>query len=171
MKTLIAHFVAGSCLVVTMAACAGAQSAPSAGTPAAGPSPTALEAPAAAPTQQSAPLAEAPPLEGDAYVERAVMVAAAELNLAPEAVSVEGIEPVDWPDAGLGCPLTGMVYAQKVTPGFRVTISAAGFEYAVHMDAAGTAIVCSTDGTPLPGSIPIQPGERIMDGQPWMPVN
>jgi hypothetical protein len=171
MKTLVARLVAGSCLVVALAACADAQSAPAAGVPAAAPSPTAREVLPAAPTQTAAPLAEATPPLGDAYAERAVMVVAAEVNLAPEAVTVVGIEPVDWPDAGLGCPLPGMVYLQKVTPGFRVTLSAAGTEYAVHMDEAGTAIICLPDGTPLPGSIPILPGERIMDGQPWMPVN
>ncbi len=171
MKTPIARLVAGSCIVVALAACADAQTAPATTTPAAAPSPTALEMLPAAPTRSAAPLSEATPPVADAYVERAVMVVAAELNLAPEAVSVKDIEPMDWPDAGLGCTLTGMVYLQKVTPGFRVTLSAAGTEYAVHMDAAGTAILCSPDGTPLPGSIPILPGERIQDGQPWMPVN
>jgi hypothetical protein len=171
MKILIARMVVGSCLAVALAACADAQTAPAAGVPAAAPSPTAMEVPLAAPTRTSAPLAESTPPVGDAYVERALMVVAAELNLAPEAVTVEGIQPVDWPDTALGCPLRGMAYLQKVTPGYLVTLSAAGAEYTVHMDAGGTAIVCSADGTPLPGSIPILPGERIMDGQPWMPVD
>ena len=171
MKTPVTSFMVGSCLVVFLTACTGAQVDPAAGMAAAAPSPTALEAPSTAPVQTAAPIAEATLMGADAYVERAIMVVAAEFDLAPEAVTVEGIEPVDWPDAGLGCPLPGMSYAEVITPGYRVTLNAAGAELAVHMDTAGTAIVCSPDGTPLPGSIPILPGERILDGKPWMPVN
>jgi hypothetical protein len=107
----------------------------------------------------------------DAYGERAAMVLAAELGLTLQAVSVQSVEPVDWPDAGLGCPLPGMAYAQVITPGYLIKLAAADAEYAVHMDVAGTAIVCLPDGSPLPGSIPILPGERILDGKPWMPVD
>lgn len=171
MKTPIASFVVGSCLAVILTACTGAQIDPPGGMPAAASSPTTLEALQATPAQTPAPLGMATPIGADAYVERAVMVVAAELNLAPGGVTVEGIESVDWPDAGLGCPLPGMGYAEVITPGYRVTLTAAGVEYAVHLDTLGTAIVCSPDGSPIPGSIPILPGERIMDGQPWMSVD
>jgi hypothetical protein len=100
-----------------------------------------------------------------------MLILAAELDLTPEQVAVTGIEPVDWPDTALGCPLPNFDYASKVTPGYRVTLSVDGVDYAVHMARDGTAVVCSTDGTPIPGSIPILPGERIMDGKPWMPVD
>jgi hypothetical protein len=99
------------------------------------------------------------------------MVLAAGLGVSTEAITFGEVKPVDWPDASLGCPLPGMAYAEVTTPGYRVTLTAAGIEYAVHLDTAGTAIVCSPDGSPLPGSIPILPGERILDGKPWMPVN
>lgn len=170
MKTPVVRFVAGFCLVAALDACAGAPIAPATGTPAAAPSPTTQELLPATHIQTPPLLAEATPQDAGSYVERAVMVVAAELSLSPKAVTVEGVKRVNWPDTGLGCPLPGMVYLQKVTPGFQVTLSAAGTEYAVHMDAAGTAIICSPDGTPLPGSIPILPNERILDGKPWMPV-
>ncbi len=170
MKTLVARFIVGSCLVAAVAACAGAQITPPADEPAPAPSRTAQVETLATPEQMLAPIAKAT-AAAEAYLQRAVMVVAAEMNLAPAAVTVDGFRAVDWPDAGLGCPLPGMAYLQKVTPGYLVTLSSAGVVYAVHMDVAGMAIVCSTDGTPLPGSMPILPGDRLLDGKPWMPVN
>lgn len=116
---------------------------------------------------------KAPPLApgAGAATERAIQVLAAGLGLDAEDIALGEIESVDWADTSLGCPLPGMAYAEVITAGYRVTLTASGVEYAVHLDTLGTAIVCSPDGNPLPGSIPILPGERIMDGQPWMPVN
>jgi hypothetical protein len=52
-------------------------------------------------------------------------------------------EPVDWPDASLGCPEKGMAYAQVVTPGWRLTFRARGRDWRVH--AGGRrAVVCRT---------------------------
>ena len=52
-------------------------------------------------------------------------------------------EPVDWPDASLGCPEKGMAYAQVVTPGWRVILRIQGRDWRVH--AGGRrAVVCRT---------------------------
>ena len=49
-----------------------------------------------------------------------------------------------WPDASLGCPQEGMMYAQVLTPGYLVVIrDAGGAEHSVHTNEdASSAIVC-----------------------------
>lgn len=44
-------------------------------------------------------------------------------------VEVVSIESQDFNDASLGCPEAGKLYAQVITPGFRVVVSADGDEY------------------------------------------
>jgi hypothetical protein len=46
---------------------------------------------------------------------------AAHLNIQAEQVTVVGLEEVTWPDASLGCPEPGKMYAQVLVPGYRVT--------------------------------------------------
>ncbi len=72
----------------------------------------------------------------------AVRIVAAELGLSPDAITVESVEELDWPDASLGCPQPGMVYAQVITPGHRVIVVAGGQRYAVHLDANGRGRIC-----------------------------
>src|SRR5438132_10035603 len=54
---------------------------------------------------------------GDRASEWARAAAASELGVGADAVVVQRVEPVDWPDASLGCPRPGMMYAQVITPG------------------------------------------------------
>ena len=64
-------------------------------------------------------------------------------------------EPVEWPDAGLGCPKPGMMYAQVVTPGFRLAFEYEGQQYEYHTDRDGTVVVkCEIEPTPDSGSAP-----------------
>lgn len=44
-------------------------------------------------------------------------------------VELVSIEMEEFNDASLGCPEEGQMYAQVITPGFRVLVSAAGVEY------------------------------------------
>jgi len=50
-------------------------------------------------------------------------------------------EPQNWPDASMGCPEPGQVYAQMVTSGYRVFLRARGQSYEVHVDQTGTQVV------------------------------
>jgi hypothetical protein len=90
-------------------------------------------------------------------------------GLSEETVAVVSAEEVEWPDAALGCPQPGMAYAQVVTPGFRLTLEAAGQAYFVHADLRGNAVLCSDEAVPLSPVFPVVPGE-IDDGSPWLPV-
>lgn len=72
----------------------------------------------------------------------AVRIVSTELGLSPDAITVESVEEVNWPDASLGCPQPGMFYAQVVTPGYRVIVVAGGQRYAVHLNAGGRGRIC-----------------------------
>ena len=41
----------------------------------------------------------------------------------------------EWPDASLGCPKPGMMYAQAITPGYEITFEHQGDNYAVHSNS------------------------------------
>lgn len=57
---------------------------------------------------------------------------AQQLGMAADAITVVSVEAVDWPDASLGCPSEGMMYAQVITPGYRVVLETDGKTYEYH---------------------------------------
>ena len=64
------------------------------------------------------------------------------LGLAPQtALTFISARPVDWPDASLGCPAEGQVYAEVVTPGFSLVFELLGQTYEVHTDREATQLV------------------------------
>ena len=73
---------------------------------------------------------------------RARQEAARALGLQIEQVTLERIEEIDWPDASLGCPEPGRMYAQVITPGYRVVLRASGQEHVVHADQSGRVVYC-----------------------------
>ncbi|NIN69986.1 MAG: hypothetical protein GTO63_35950 [Anaerolineae bacterium] len=111
-------------------------------------------------------------VEPPAKAEQAILLAredlARRLGLAPEAIRLVSVEAVEWSDASLGCPQPGMMYAQVITPGFRVVLEAEGQTYEYHTDTGRLVVLCGEDGLPVYPLIPVDPGE-IKDGKPWMP--
>lgn len=58
---------------------------------------------------------------------------AAELGVSPETLTLLAANEVEWPDASLGCPQPGMMYAQVVTPGYQYLFAdASGKRYDVR---------------------------------------
>ena len=58
-------------------------------------------------------------------------------------------DPVEWSDTSLGCPMPGLVYAQVITPGFRLVFDYQGQQNEYHTDEDGSNVVeCET----VPGS-------------------
>ena len=64
------------------------------------------------------------------------------LGLKAEAVKVVSLEGVEWRDTSLGCPKPGMMYAQVITPGFKVVLKAEGKTYEYHTDRGSQVILC-----------------------------
>jgi hypothetical protein len=114
---------------------------------------TPTDAGAGAATPEDAPPEGAdrqPPLAG-----RAGRLAAGELGVAPEEVTVVSVEPVEWSDGSLGCPQPGQMYVQVITPGYRFVLEVAGRRYEVHTDARadGAIVFCGpATGGPDPRS-------------------
>jgi hypothetical protein len=75
-------------------------------------------------------------------VDRAMADLAQELGLSEEEISLASMEAVEWPDASLGCPEEGMMYAQVITPGYRIMLEAGGETYEYHTgDREGSPVV------------------------------
>jgi hypothetical protein len=97
---------------------------------------------------------------------------ATRLSLDVQSISVVSAEAITWPNAALGCPLSGKVYAQGTVPGFRIRLKAEDKEYSYHTDQTGQFVLCTTMDPDLEGfpELPAPTGE-IDDGQPWLPVD
>jgi hypothetical protein len=54
------------------------------------------------------------------------------LKISEEMITMVSGEAVDWGDASLGCPQPGMVYAQVITPGYKIVLQANGQDFAYH---------------------------------------
>ncbi len=67
------------------------------------------------------------------------------LGIPVDSVSVESVDQVDWPDASLGCPEPGKVYAQVITPGYRILLKANGKTYEYH-SGANHVVHCGPEG-------------------------
>ncbi|MCX7706544.1 MAG: hypothetical protein N2204_00860, partial [Anaerolineae bacterium] len=61
-----------------------------------------------------------------APVVAAIKTLAERLGVSVADVTVTAWEPVDWPDASLGCPEPGKMYAQVITPGYQVMLQVRG---------------------------------------------
>lgn len=56
------------------------------------------------------------------------------LNILPEEIILVKEESVEWPDTSLGYPEEGMMYAQVITPGFKIILKAQDKLYEYHSD-------------------------------------
>jgi hypothetical protein len=70
--------------------------------------------------------------------------AAARLGIDPQQVQIRSVSSRVFPDASLGCPQPGSVYAQVETPGFVIELEAAGKTVRYHADA--TRVVQCDEG-------------------------
>ncbi len=100
----------------------------------------------------------------------AVRELADRLDVDPAKIEVLSVEPVEWPDSSLGCPEPGKSYAQVITPGYWLALRAEGTIYFYHTDQGELVVLCPGGLERRLPPIPILPGEKIWDGEPWMPV-
>ena len=97
---------------------------------------------AATPPSASPPPDAAIPAEATRVVQLAKEHLAKERDSDPARLQVVKVEKVDWPDTSLGCPQPGMMYAQVITPGYRVILSDGTKEYEYHTDAKDWVVPC-----------------------------
>jgi len=93
----------------------------------------------------SGPLSGAVPSGSEPLVELAKADLAERIGIEKEQIEVDSVKSVEWPDASLGCPEPGMMYAQVITPGYRILLSHDGENYRYHTDARGNRVVLCDD--------------------------
>ncbi|HSH03886.1 MAG TPA: hypothetical protein VLL52_15325, partial [Anaerolineae bacterium] len=52
--------------------------------------------------------------------------------------------PTEWPDTSLGCPQSGEMYAQMITPGARVLVNTGTEKIVYHTSLSGQFVRCDT---------------------------
>lgn len=67
-------------------------------------------------------------------------------SLTPNDVTIISVEPTQWSDGSLGCPIEGMMYTQAIVPGYQIEIEANGNIYEVHTDTASRTALCIVNG-------------------------
>lgn len=98
--------------------------------------------PKPSPLTQSTLPAPGWPAGADASVRAAINDLAARLEIAPENVQVVSVQAIDWSDTSLGCPQPGMFYAQVITLGYKIVLSAEGKQVEYHADKKGRVVTC-----------------------------
>jgi hypothetical protein len=114
-------------------------------------------------TQQDmdASLEACPPVVGDSegaehLVELVKADLVQELGVGSGEIQVQSVEEAAFPDASLGVPEPGRVYAQVVTPGYIIEMVVAGQTYRYHASGERIVAVPSEEGRPSGGRIIIE---------------
>ena len=95
---------------------------------------------------QLMPPAHTPSGAPDLPVQAAIETLAEELEIAPNEIRLIAVTPMEWRDESLGCPKPGRMYAQVITPGYRIILAADGQRYEYHTDVANRAVRCGPPG-------------------------
>jgi hypothetical protein len=82
------------------------------------------------------------------FVELAKAELARRLGIAPNRIELQSIEEAKFPDAGLGVPEPGKVYAQVVTPGYVIRLTVEGQVFTYH--AGSGRVVAAPDNMSQP---------------------
>lgn len=87
-----------------------------------------------------------------ALIERAKADLAQRLSIPASQIKAIETKEVVWPDASLGCPQPGIVYAQIPTPGYIVMLENAGDNFEYHASIRGDTLYCENPTPPISGT-------------------
>ena len=101
-------------------------------------------------------------------VERATEDLIQAAGVASDEINVLSAEEVEWSDTGLGCQEPNKMYAQMITPGYKIVLETGGNTYDYHTgaDPEGPIVHCTEGGTPASAdlTLPMEPvGVTLMD--------
>ena len=138
----------------------------------AGPTPTAIFQAEAVGTPSAAPAVGG--TQAQSLSDRASQDLAQRLSLTLNDIHVTSVAPVIWPDASLGCPQPGMMYAQMQTPGFLIKLNANDKEYEYHTDKGENMVDCE-NGVPAASGAPgvdalVEKAKQDLAGRLSLPV-
>ncbi len=104
------------------------------------------------------PAGEAVPVEPGSYgeaanalVRQALEDLAGRLGVSMDAIRVDAVVEVNWPDGSLGCPQPGQFYTQAIVPGYQILLSYQEKQYDYHADY-NRAFLCESA---------LQPGKAV----------
>jgi hypothetical protein len=100
------------------------------------------ENPLPIPTKQEVPDISSVPAEK--FIDLAKEDLASNLKINVGQITLLKSMEMTWPDAALGCPSPGNVYAQGQVAGYRIWLDAGGVEYIYHTNLTGQVILCPT---------------------------
>lgn len=83
-----------------------------------------------------------PESEEQAPVAQAKEQLARKLNISVNEINIFSILAIEWPDAGLGCPLPGINYADVITPGYKISLEWNRAIYTFHTDTIERVVLC-----------------------------
>jgi len=123
------------------------------------------EWPTEAALEACAPPAEAASDSAAPLVALAKADLAQHLGLHANQIEIQSVTPKQFPDASLGVPEPGKVYAQVITPGYVIRLVVNGTVYEYHGSGERVVAVPDNDkGQPLTGRITIE-GVEVTDAQ------
>jgi hypothetical protein len=107
------------------------------------------------------------PLPIDKFVQLAKRDLASQLTIDIDQISlVEAVE-ITWPNAALGCPSPGKVYAAGLVPGYQVKLEVNNVAYDYHLDQTGLYVLCPNfDENIPPGSVTPGQTQSVDPGVP-----
>jgi hypothetical protein len=100
-------------------------------------------------------------------IEKAREDMAKRLSIAAAQIDLVEATEVDWPDTSLGCPQPEMAYAEVITPGYLIILSAQGINFDYHTDQVATLVLCDETTDP---SLPIEAAPSEPGVSPAGPV-
>jgi hypothetical protein len=71
--------------------------------------------------------------------------AAARKGVAEKEITVVSADRVTWSDASMGCPAPGRMYAQVLTPGYRIVLKVGQEKLSYHAGSVGKPVLCPAD--------------------------
>ena len=77
-------------------------------------------------------------------VERAKEDLAGRKGIDKGEITTVAVEAVNWSDTCLGCPEPDMMYAQVITPGYRILLSCGAEIHVYHSDRADRVVYCES---------------------------
>jgi hypothetical protein len=80
----------------------------------------------------------------ESLIEKATEDLAQQLSISISQIHLEDAKEVIWPDASLGCPQPGMMYAQIQTAGYLIKLETNNKIYEYHTDMDNTVILCES---------------------------
>jgi hypothetical protein len=108
------------------------------------------------PPEGNAQMTPAQPIPAEPGLQNLIETAKADLAqrlaVSPSEILLLEAVSVTWPDASLGCPREGMVYAQVLTPGYLIRLQTGERMFEYHASSGTEVIYCANPTPPIPGT-------------------